>query len=152
MFFGRHEGNTDIQTPNDGDRLGRKSLPEMLQVYVVPSLYSLRTNLFSFCSRPLLPSSRVRMASAPLFLGMQLFPYASAQFITLGKSSRPTQLLNRPPESHCHIAKHVMACLSTLLLLSPSVCELEEDRTAISLCPPPPVLAGARTKGFPGIC
>lgn len=80
----------------------------------------------------------------------QLFPYVSAQLITLGKSSEPIQLHSGPPESHCHIARHVMVCLSTLLLLSPSGCELEEDRTAISLCAPVP--AGACTKSSPGIC
>lgn len=140
MFFGKHEGSTDTQSLNDRDRLGCKSPPGMLEVCVV-----FRTNL-SFCPR--LPSSRVRMASAPIFLAT--LSLCHVQLITLGKSSGPIQLLSRPPESHCHIARHVMVCLSTLLLLSPSGCELEEDRTAISLCAPVP--ARPCTKSSPGIC
>lgn len=68
-FFGRCEGSSaDTQTPNDRDRLGCKSSPGMLEVCVVPSLYSLRTNL-SFCSRPLLPSSGVQNGLCPALPG-----------------------------------------------------------------------------------
>lgn len=135
MFFGRHEGSTDTQTLNHRDRLGCKSSPApgcLMSVWYPVSTASEQTSLFvlGLCSPH--PGSEW-----PLPLSSwQLFPYASAQLITLGKSSGPTQLLSRPPESHCHTARHVTVCLSTLLFLSPSGCELEEDRTAISLCAP----------------
>lgn len=87
MSFGSME-ETDTE-PNGRGRLAWKSSPETLRSAWCPVSAASRTELsLSF-------SSRVRMASVPSLPGN--FSYATAQFITLGKSSPPYPAPQKTP-------------------------------------------------------
>lgn len=63
-----------------------------------------RTDL-SFCSKLLLRTLVQGQNGLCPFSFWQLFPYASAQLITLGKILSALRLLSRLPGSHCRITR-----------------------------------------------
>lgn len=142
--FWKYGGNTDTP-PNGRSRLRWKSSPEMLKVCLLPSLCSLQNrHLFLFQAFAALIQGQIGLCS---FSSWQLFPYNSAQLITLGKSSQPCPALQQTPWeslSHCQTrdASCQPLCFSLHLVMN--------LRTGPSLCVPH--ASRAYIKSSSGIC
>lgn len=138
MSFGSME---ETQTPNGRGRLRWKSSPEMLKVCLLPSLCSLQ-NRHLFFSQAFAALIQGQNGLCP-FSSWQLFPYNSAQLITLGKSSQPYPALQQTPwESLSHCQTHDGLCFSLHLVMN--------LRTGPSLCVPH--ASRAYIKSSSGIC